>query len=85
MERPSDDGTRPGQGPDRRHDVRSPHSRPAGDEPGWDRVPVGVSEARRLAALPQGGAFLALRAEGADLLIPRVEGYSPEAPLPLPL
>jgi hypothetical protein len=48
-------------------------------------VPVGLSEARRLVGLPQGGAFLALRADGADLLIQRVEGYTPEAPLPLPL
>ena len=85
MERPSDDGARPSQGQDRRQDVPNPLARPAGDEPGWERVPVGVSEARRLAALPQGGAFLALRAEGADLFIPRVEGYNPEAPLPLPL
>jgi hypothetical protein len=85
MERPSDDGARPGQGQDRRQDVPLSLSRPGADEPGWDRVPVGVSEARRLASLPQGGAFLALRAEGADLLIQRVEGICPEAPLPLPL
>ncbi|MCK6516150.1 hypothetical protein L6R46_13980, partial [Myxococcota bacterium] len=85
MERPSDDGARPGQGQDRRQDVPLSLSRPGADEPGWDRVPVGVSEARRLAGLPQGGAFLALRAEGADLLIQRVEGICPEAPLPLPL
>ncbi|MCK6525950.1 hypothetical protein L6R49_31490, partial [Myxococcota bacterium] len=85
MERASDDGARPGQSPDRRQDAPLNLPRPAGADPGWDRVPVGLSEAKRLAASPQGGAFLALRADGADLLIQRVEGYVPEAGLALPV